>query len=484
MSTEIKVKSPKFMAAILMLGAFIGLFGETALNMALTNIMEQFSIEASTAQWLTTGYLLTLAILVPISALLMKWFSTRQLVTFGLVVSMLGAVLAAFGPNFAILMTGRVVQAIGTGIIMPVMTSVLLVIFPIHKRGVVMGIMGLVITLGPALGPTLSGVIISTLGWNYIFWISAAFYVILTLAAFVKIENVGEITKPKIDGLSIVLSTVGFGGLIYGLASMAGAPFTAPVVWAPLLVGIIALLLFGLRQNSMDKPMINLNVFKQPMFTLGTAMMFLSILVILSTGILLPMYLKGSLLFSAAVAGLLLLPGNAVNVIMSPIVGTLFDKIGPKKLAVTGSIIVLIGNLIFLTSISATTPAWQIIVAFMVLFFGLTMVTIPAQTNGLNALPRELYADGSAAMNTLNQVAGAAGTAIAITLFTAGQTSFALVAPDAAQAEVLAAGIKYAFYFITGISVVALICSLFMKKPSEAKGKSPATVNATEPVRE
>ena len=427
MSTEIQVKNPKFMAAILMLGAFIGLFGETALNMALTNIMEQFSIEASTAQWLTTGYLLTLAILVPISALLMKWFSTRQLVIGGLVISLLGAVFAAFSPNFAILMTGRVVQAIGTGIIMPVMVSVLLVIFPIHKRGVVMGIMGLVITLGPALGPTLSGVIISTLGWNYIFWISAAFYVILTLAAFAKIENVGEITKPKIDVLSIVLSTVGFGGLIYGLASMAGAPFSAPIVWAPLLVGIIALILFGIRQNTMDKPMINLNVFKQPMFTLGTAMMFLSILVILSTGILLPMYLKGSLLFSAAVAGLLLLPGNAVNVIMSPIVGTLFDKIGPKKLAITGSIIVLIGNLIFLTAISATTPAWQIIVAFMVLFFGLTMVTIPAQTNGLNALPRELYADGSAAMNTLNQVAGAAGTAIAITLFTAGQTSFALV---------------------------------------------------------
>ena len=213
------------MAAILMLGAFIGLFGETALNMALTNIMEQFSVTAATAQWLTTGYLLTLAILVPISALLMKWFSTSQLIIGGLVISLAGAVLAAFSPNFAILETGRIVQAIGTGIIMPVMTSVLLVIFPIHKRGVVMGIMGLVITLGPAMGPTLSGVIISTLGWHYIFWISAVLYVVLTLAAVAKIENVGEITKPKIDVLSIVLSTVGFGGLIYGLASMAGAPF-------------------------------------------------------------------------------------------------------------------------------------------------------------------------------------------------------------------------------------------------------------------
>ena len=182
MSTEIKVKSPKIMAVILMLGAFIGLFGETALNMALTNIMEQFSIEASTAQWLTTGYLLTLAILVPISALLMKWFRTRQLVSCGTYFSLLGAVFAAFAPNFAILLMGRVVQAIGTGIIIPVMTSVLLIIFPIHKRGVVMGIMGLVITLGPALGPTLSGVIISTLGWNYIFWISAVLYVLLTFS--------------------------------------------------------------------------------------------------------------------------------------------------------------------------------------------------------------------------------------------------------------------------------------------------------------
>lgn len=484
MNTQIQVKSPKIMAAILMLGAFIGLFGETALNMALTNVMDQFSITAATAQWLTTGYLLTLAILVPISALLMKWFSTRQLVIGGLVISLAGAVLAALSPNFVILETGRIVQAMGTGIIMPVMVSVLLVIFPIHKRGVVMGIMGLVITLGPALGPTISGVVISTLGWHYIFWISAAFYVLLTLAAVLKIENVGEITKPKIDVLSIILSTVGFGGLIYGLASMAGAPFTAPIVWAPLLVGVIALVFFGIRQNTMDKPMVNLSVFKQPMFTLGTAMMFLSILVILSTGILLPMYLKGSLLFSAAVAGLLLLPGNAVNVIMSPIVGTLFDKIGPWKLTIVGSIIVLIGNIIFAISISATTPAWQIIVAFMVLFFGLTMVTIPSQTNGLNALPRELYGDGSAAMNTLNQVAGAAGTAIAITLLTAGQSSFAAAAPDAAQEEVLAAGVKYTFYFVTGISVVALILSLFMRKPNAVVEKSTAAVKAAEPVRE
>ncbi|RFB13536.1 DHA2 family efflux MFS transporter permease subunit [Bacillus sp. HNG] len=483
MNTQLQVKSPKIMAFILMFGTFIGLFGETALNMALTNIMGEFSVKPAIAQWLTTGYLLVLAILVPISALLMKWFTTRQLVIGGLVISLLGAVLAALSPNFAILLAGRIVQAIGTGVLIPVMTSVLLIIFPVHKRGVVMGIMGLVITLGPALGPTLSGVIISTLGWPYIFWISSILYVLLTFIAVVKIENVSEITKPQIDFSSVALSTIGFGGLIYALASMAEAAMSSPIVWAPLLVGIIALVLFGVRQMKMAQPMVNLRVFKYPMFTLGTATMFLGILMILSAGILLPMYLKDALLYSAAVAGLLLLPGNAVNVVMSPIVGTLFDKFGPRVFVIIGSIVILIANFMFASVITATTPGWQIIVAFMLFFFGITMVMMPSQTNALNQLPRELYADGSAAMNTLNQVAGAAGTAIAITLFTAGQNSYIADFSSATKPETLAAGVKYSFYFVTGISVVTFILSLLVKKGSSVKEKSASTIKSAEPVQ-
>lgn len=182
-------------------------------------------------------------------------------------------------------------------------------------------------------------------------------------------------------------------------------------------------------------------------------------------------------------AGLILLPGNAVNFIMSPIVGALFDKFGPRVFVISGSIIIVIANFMFMTVVSATTPAWQIIAAFMILFFGLTMVMMPSQTNALNQLPRELYADGSAAMNTLNQVAGAAGTAIAITLFTAGQTGYVMDFPNASEQVVLAAGIQYTFYFLTGISVVVLICSLFVKKTSDAKEKSQAAVKSTEPIQ-
>jgi MFS transporter, DHA2 family, lincomycin resistance protein len=482
MSTQIQVKYPKTMAFTLMLGAFLGLFGETALNMALSNIMEQFLVPAATAQWLTTGYLLVLAILVPVSALLMKWFSTRQLVIGGLTISLVGAILAALSLDFIMLLVGRVVQAVGTGLLLPVMLSVMLLIFPIQKRGVVMGLMGLVITLAPALGPTLSGVIISTLSWPYIFWFSAIAYVLLIMVAVAKISNVSEITKPKIDISSILLSTIGFGGLIFALSTMAEVAFSSAKVWVPLLVGIVALILFGIRQNKMAQPMVNLRVFKYPMFTLGTFTMFLGILIILSTGILLPMYLKGALLFSAAVAGLILLPGNAVNFVLSPIVGALFDKIGARRFTIVGFIFVLIGNIVFVSTISSHTAAWQVVVAFMILFFGLTMVMMPAQTNAMNQLPRELYGDGSAAMNTLNQVAGAAGTAIAITLFTSGQSSYLVDFPDANQPEVLAAGIKYAFYFTTGVSIVGLIGSFFVKKPNEIKEKSPSTVKTTEPV--
>jgi MFS transporter, DHA2 family, lincomycin resistance protein len=483
MSTQIKVKSPKTMAFVLMLGAFLGLFGETALNMALSNIMDQYSITAATGQWLTTGYLLTLAILVPVSALLMKWFTTRQLVIGGLIISLLGAILAALSLNFPILLLGRIVQAMGTGLLLPVMLSVMMLIFPIEKRGVVMGLMGLVITLAPALGPTLSGVIISTLSWPYIFWFSAIAYVLLILVAFAKIANVSEITKPTIDILSIVLSTIGFGGLIFALATMAEESLSSAKVWAPLFVGIISLILFGIRQTNITQPMVNLRVFKYPMFTLGTLTMFMGILIILSSGILLPMYLKGALLFSAATAGLLLLPGNAVNFILSPIVGRLFDKIGARRFGIIGFIFVLLGNITFVATLSSDTPAWQVVVAFMILFFGLTMVMMPAQTNAMNQLPRELYGDGSAAMNTLNQVAGAAGTAIAITLFTSGQNNYAMEISDSTQQEVLAAGIKYAFYFTTGVSVVGLITSFFVKNSSPVKEESSAMVKASEPVR-
>lgn len=462
MESHVHVNRPKWIAAILMLGSFIGLFGETALNMALTNIMEDLSISAGTAQWLTTGYLLVLATLVPLSAYLVRWFTTRQLIVSALLISSLGALLAALAPNFAVLLIGRLIQAIGTGIFLPLMFSVVLMIFPIQKRGSVMGIVGLVITAGPALGPTLSGLIIQVSSWHYIFVVMIALNLLLLLGAL-RVENVSTISKPKIDVTSLILSTIAFGGIIYALATLAETSVTNPIVWGPFVIGAVALWLFIVRQLKMSEPMIDLRVFQYPMFTLGTLLMFATLFVILSVSILIPIYLKSVLAYSSIAAGLLMLPANFLNIIMAPIVGSTFDRVGARIYTRSGFALMTVAAIIFISILSATTPVWQVIGALCVLFLGVSMAIMPAQTHAMNQLPPPLYADGSAAMNTLTQVAGAAGTAIAITLFTTGQNNYIAEFGALHPAEFLAHGTNFAFYAVLVAASVGFIGSLFIQ---------------------
>ena len=356
MDSHLKVGHPNFMAAILMIGTFIGLFGETALNMALTNIMDDFSVSASIGQWLTTGYLLVLAILVPLSSYLVRWFTTPQLVSGALTVSIVGALIAAIAPSFSVLLIGRLIQAIGTGVFLPLMFSVVLMIFPMHKRGAVMGIVGLVITAGPALGPTLSGLIISASSWNFIFVVMMILNLILLIIGAPKMENVSNITKPKIDILSLILSTVAFGGIVYALATLAELPLSDWLVWVPFAAGILALILFTVRQFKMDEPMINLTVFKYPMFAVGTILMFATLFIILSVAILIPLYFKSVLAYTAIVAGLLMLPANFLNIVMSPVVGSSFDKVGARVFTRLGFTLITIAAIILIMIISASTP--------------------------------------------------------------------------------------------------------------------------------
>jgi len=463
MGSHLEVKNAKLMAAVLMIGSFIGLFGETALNMALTNIMEDFSIGAGTAQWLTTGYLLVLAILVPLSAYLMRWFTTRQLITAAIILMLIGSLFCALSPNFTLLLVGRLIQALGTGIFLPLMFSVVLMVFPMNKRGAVMGIVGLVLTAGPALGPSFAGLIISVSSWHYIFWLMIVLNLLLLIFGAPKMDNVSDLSRPKIDILSLVFSTVGFGGIVYALATLAEASISEAKVWLPLVVGVIALILFITRQFKMESPMINLRVFKYPMFALGTVLMFFNLFMILSVAILIPLYLKSVLGFAALAAGLLMLPGNALNIVMSPIVGSSFDRVGAKIYTRIGYVLITISAALFVIVISATTPVWQIVVLLMVFFLGISMTIMPAQTNAMNQLPPKMYADGSAAMNTLTQVAGALGTAIAITMFTLGQTKYIEKNGAEAPLDFLAYGVHYAFIIVLIIAVLGLIGSFFIK---------------------
>lgn len=374
------------MASLLICG-FIGMFSETALNIAISNLMEVFQISAATAQWLTTGFLLTLGILMPLSGLLLQWFTTRQPFIGSVTVSIIGTLIAALAFNFEMLMVARVLQAIGMGLLIPLMFNTILVVYPPEKRGAAMGFVGLVIMFAPATGPTVAGLLIEYLTWHFIFWLSLPFLVLGLLVGLKYLENVTEVTKPRIDLLSVILSTLGFGGVVFGFskAGEGDAGWTSPIVIASIAIGLVALALFVLRQLFMREPMMNLRVFKYPMFIVGLLLVLTCMMIILSSMIVLPMYLQQGMKLSPFTAGLMLLPGSALNGFLSPRMGKLFDKYGPKWLVLPG-LVVVAAALWFFSGVTPVTSVFFIVALHICLMIGISMVFMPAQTNGLNQL--------------------------------------------------------------------------------------------------
>lgn len=457
------------------IAGFIGLFSETALNMALNNLITSFGIHETTAQWLTTGYLLTLGILVPISGLILQWFTTRQLFIASLIISIIGTFLAAIAPTFSVLLIARVVQAMGTALLLPLMFNTILMIVPPQKRGKIMGVIGLVIMFAPAVGPTLSGLILKSLSWHWIFWISLPLLICALIYGMYFMQNVTTPTKPKIDIVSIILSTLGFGGIVYGFSSAGeGGGWSNPIVIVSIAVGIVSLILFSLRQIKMEKPMLNLSVFKYPMFTLGLVMIIIAMMTILSSMILLPLYLQTSLALSTFAAGLLLLPGGVINGLLSPVMGGLFDRFGPKWLVIIGFVIIT-GTMFGFTSITMETSSAFIVGMHIFMMIGVSMVMMPAQTNGLNQLPRELYPDGTAIMNTLQQVSGAIGTAVAISILSSGAEKYMSTVTDPEnpinQLLAFTEGVKNAFVFAIILGVIGLGLSFFLKRVVVKQGE-------------
>ena len=466
-AADSNIKALPIITSFLIAG-FIGLFSETALNMALRDLITGFGIHETTAQWLTTGYLLTLGVLVPISGLILQWFTTRQLFITSLVFSIIGTFIAAVAPTFSVLMIARVVQAVGTALLLPLMFNTILVIIPPHKRGRSMGLIGLVIMFAPAVGPTVSGLILKTLTWHWIFWISLPLLIVALVFGAFFMQNVTKPTKPKIDIFSIVLSTIGFGGIVYGFSSAGegGGWGSSNVIFA-IAIGVVALVAFSIRQVKMDKPMLNLNAFKYPMFVIGLLLILVCMMVMLSAMMILPLYLQTSLALSTFAAGLMLLPGGIINGILSPVMGGLFDRFGPKWLVIPGLVIVA-GTMYGFSTVTLETSTGFIVGLHIALMVGISMIMMPAQTNGLNQLPPELYPDGTAIMNTLQQVAGAIGTAIGISILSSGRRSFLETVSDQKdpinQLLAFTNGVQHAFIFAIIVAVIGLVISFFIKR--------------------
>lgn len=491
-------RPPYGILTVLMIAAFIAFLNNTLLNIALPSIMKDLDVEPSTVQWLSTGYMLVNGILIPTTAFLIQKYSVRHLFIVALLLFNIGTITAGFAHIFPLLLTGRMVQASGSAILMPLLMNVMLTSFPVEKRGTAMGFFGLVMMGAPAIGPTLSGWIVEHYDWRMLFHFITPIAFIILVVGFFLLKDKKAKSDSRIDLLSVLLSSLGFGGLLYGFSSAGTAGWDSPKVYVTLIVGLISLILFIVRQLMLDVPMLNFRIYRYPMFALSSAISIVVTMAMFSAMMLLPIYtqtLRGIKPFDA---GLMLLPGALLMAVMSPITGKLFDKIGGRILAITGLTIMTVTTY-FLSKLTMDTSYTNLIVLYSLRMFGMSMVMMPVSTNGLNQLPKQFYPHGTAMNNTLQQVSGAIGTALLITVMSNRTESKAKeFAADAMKhitgkptPEMLAQmkqeitmkamleGINFSFYVTVFVALVALVLAFFIKraKPAEDVIEQPATMN-------
>ncbi len=457
-------KSTRTILTVLMISAFVVILNETAMNVALSRIMTDLAVTERTAQWLTTGFMLTMAVVIPISGWLLQRLSTRGV--YGLAMSLfaIGTAVAALSPGFGPLLLGRVIQASGTAVMMPLLMTTVMELVPLHARGRVMGTISLVIATAPAIGPTLSGVILQFLSWRFVFAIVFPIAVGILLVGLRVVPNLDEPRPVRLDVLSIPLAALGFGGLVYGL-SLVGNP--AVPDWelsAVLAAGALSLAGFLLRQlilQRSDRALLDLRTFIQPGFAIAIGVMAVVMMVLFGSIIATPLVLQQVLHLEPLTVGLLLLPGGLLMGLLGPVVGRLYDRVGPRLLVVPGAVVVG-GAFAIYATISTATSWWQLLVANLLLSLGLAFMMTPLFTTAMGTLPHHLYSYGSATIGTVQQVAGAAGTALFVTIMsTVGGRAAA--SGEIAEAA-LATGARTAFLVVGLVWVLTVVGGLFLTR--------------------
>jgi EmrB/QacA subfamily drug resistance transporter len=454
---------------VMILGAFISILNQTIMSVALPEMMKHFEVVATTAQWLTTGFMLVNGILIPITAFLMKRFTTRQLFQSSMLLLLAGTLVCAVAPSFNILLTGRLIQAAGAGIIIPLLMNVILELFPPEKRGGAMGMIGFAIIFAPAIGPTLTGLVMEHFSWRWIFYGMLPFVIIIIGVGFKYLVNVGETSRPKVDVLGVILSTIGFGALLYGFSSAGSKGWSSVEVISFIAVGLAALVLFSWRQLVISSPLLDLRVFKYKMFSITSIINIFVTMVMFADMILLPLYLQTSRGYTVLETGILMMPGALLMGVMSPVAGKIFDRFGAKWLAIIGLAITVATTWGF-TDLTDSTGYGYLVLMSTLRRFGMALLMMPITTAGLNQLPRQLNAHGTAINNTIRQVAGAIGTAFLVTVMTSQTKSHAqeimmsgakLTKPQLMM-EASIQGINDAYVWVAFLGAAGLLVSFFI----------------------
>lgn len=438
--------------------AFVMILNETIMSVALPVLVTDLGITVGTAQWLTSGFLLTMSVVIPITGFLLQRLTPRTVFLVSMSLFSLGTLVSALAPGFGLLMTGRVVQALGTAVMIPLLMTTVIRLVPAERRGATMGTITVVIAVAPAIGPTISGVILSTLGWRWMFIVILPIALLALAAGATWLRLDSETRKIPLDWLSVVLSALAFGGLVFGLSSIGesarGEALLPP--WAPTLIGLAALAVFVFRQLRLQRDgraLLDLRPLGFRPFAVSLVLVVLGMMALFGVLILLPLYLQDVLGVSAFVTGLAVLPGGLVMGLLGPFVGRLYDRVGARPLVIPGTAVLAL-SLWGFTTVGASTPVAMLIGMHVLLVIGLSFMFTPLMTDALGRLPGELDSHGSAILATLQQVAGAAGTALFVTLMVV----FAATPGVAADVP----GARAAFLCAAVIATIALPVSLLV----------------------
>lgn len=443
----------------LYIGAFLGMLSETSMNIALPDLCEAFDITTGTAQWMVVGYMLAIGVVLPCVGFLLKWVKAKTLVLVALACFLAGSILSAVAPIFPLVLAGRIIQGVGTGIVLPTMYAAIMRVFPPMKIGAANGVAGLVIMFAPVIGPTLSGLLIGAFSWRVIFALFAivAIAAIICTAAFFITPI--ETTRPKVDMPSVIASIIGFGCLVAGVSLVADMGFS-PLVITLLVIGVLVIACYAYRQLHIDNPVLELRALGIATFRIPALMVTCSFACTLAIMYLAPQELQRGLGLSTSTAGMLMLAGGIINAICSFASGRMYDKVGARPLVRAGAVVAIIGSLLFLVIGVTTAPAFFVL-AHVVFMIGIPLMQQSAQSAALKGLPRELAADGSTILNTMQQVCGAIGTAVATCLLGMGS--------GASEAQSFVAGSRYGYVFGLVLVVIVFMFSFFLKEGREQR---------------
>ncbi len=458
----------RLVITLLLISTFVVVLNETLMGVAIPHLMQDLKITASAAQWLTTAYLLTMATVIPVTGYLLQRLNTRSVFMLAMVAFSLGTLGSALAPDLSWLIAGRVVQAIGTALMMPLLMTTIMTLVPPDSRGKMMGEISIVISVAPAIGPTLSGMILSTLDWRWLFWLVLPIALASLFLGAKLIKNVSTPSDAPIDLPSVPLAAMGFGGLVYGLSSMGEAAQAGGASWQPVAIGSVALGLFIVRQLMLqrhDRALLDLRTLTSKNFSVSLLTMAICMMSLFGTFILLPIYLQHVLGLDTLKTGLLMLPGGLMMGLLAPPVGRIYDKFGPTYLLVPGTVMVSLVSW-WMTGLNEHTPALGIMVAHIVLSIGLALTFTPLFTASLGSLPAKLYSHGSALLGTVQQLAGAVGAALFVALMT--QASGALLLTGATTKAATSAGVQAAFFWGALIASSAILAACFVRKPVDS----------------